>query len=141
MKKVFIIFSIFILTACTQSQFTILEMPNGQEIKTKIAVTEKQKEIGLGFVEEMKGYQAMLFINEEPQRVSFWMKNMKFNLDIFYLDENKIVREVYFNQEPCPEKIECSKIVSASEKIKYILEIPAGMAEEYQLKINSQIKW
>ncbi|MBU1132006.1 DUF192 domain-containing protein [Patescibacteria group bacterium] len=118
-----------------------LTMPNNEIICAKLAVTAGEKSSGLSGVSAMVDYDSMLFIYEEPQSVSFWMNEMKFALDIIYLDENKTVLEIYKNEKPCESGNVCPIIPAETSAVKYVLELPAGKADLFGLKINLKIKW
>jgi len=140
MKKIILLFLLFVLTACTQSgSFVTLEMPNGDSVNAKLAITEQEHEKGLSGIKKMEGYEAMWFVLDQPRSVAFWMKDMKFNLDIVYLDEDKRIVEVHENKKPCSKEF-CYKIKSVHENVKYVLEVPAGKAIQFNLDINKQIK-
>jgi uncharacterized membrane protein (UPF0127 family) len=153
MKRIFLIsvliligFVLFFLNVNYQSNeydFVTVESPSGDELNFKKAVTRDQIVKGLSHVEEMSGYDGMLFVLENPQRVSFWMNDMLFPLDIAYLDENKVVREIHSNLNPCEQGDVsfCQKYPSQNSDIKYAIELPAGSFDNYQIKINSIIKW
>jgi hypothetical protein len=55
---------------------------NGFELTADLALTNEQKEKGLSVKDELKESEAMLFIFEESAQHSFWMKDVKFPIDI-----------------------------------------------------------
>ncbi|MGL4562767.1 MAG: DUF192 domain-containing protein [Brevinema sp.] len=90
-----------------------------QQYHIELAITPTEKATGLMFRKEWKDTsQGMLFINEKPQQVSFWMKNTYLNMTIFYLDEDLNILETYRPQPLCT-----NGMISKSLRVKYILEI------------------
>ncbi len=72
----------------------------------------------------------MLFVFPNVQRQSMWMPDMRFPLDIAWLDENFAVVHLTRNATPCPSRRECPSY--GSEKpVKYAIEMGAGDAEAY----------
>jgi len=122
---------------CT-NQYTSLELPNTQVIKVKLAVTDKEQQQGLSYINEMKGYDGMLFIRSKAEQVSFWMNEMKFPLDIIYLDKDMKVLEVFADQQPCEQT--CEFVTSHSSNVKYILELKSGDSKKVGIDINNIIK-
>ncbi|MGA2140923.1 MAG: DUF192 domain-containing protein [Brevinematales bacterium] len=87
-------------------------------LNIEIASTMDQKSLGLMNRRSWNGTDGMLFINKEPENVSYWMKNTYLNLTMYFMDEDLNIIEVY-NPEPMSTDI----ISSRSDNIKYILEL------------------
>lgn len=138
-KAIFFIFIALILAGCTTG-FITLTMPSNDKIKAKPAITADEFTKGLSGIDRLDGYDAMFFMKDKVERVCFWMKGMRFPLDIIYLDEQKQVQEIFLNLTPCLDGQECRSYCSQSDSIRYILEIPAGLAEQYAIQLNSIIK-
>jgi uncharacterized membrane protein (UPF0127 family) len=60
------------------------------------------------------------------------MKNMKFAIDILWLDENKKIVHVSSNVPPCVT--DPCPVYNPGMPARYVLEIPAGDAKRYALK-------
>lgn len=91
-----------------------------KEFNVKVSRNEEEMEKGLQGVKELAPNEGMLFIFEEPEEVSFWMKDTLIDLDIIFIDEDKeiidIVRGEAGNDEDAFEE----------DDVKYVLEIAAG---------------
>ena len=59
-----------------------------KKITVEIADSELKRGYGLMFVEKMPQDEGMLFIFEQPEVQSFWMKNTLIPLSIGYFDKN-----------------------------------------------------
>jgi uncharacterized protein len=129
------------LSACTLSSYVALEMPSGDLVKAKVSATSSELARGLSGVNKMQGYDAMLFKFSKDTQVSFWMKDMRFPLDIIYLNKEKVVQEFFLNVPPCEVDKECLALQSNKSNIFYVVEVPAGMAEQYKLEKGSLINW
>jgi uncharacterized membrane protein (UPF0127 family) len=67
------------------------------------------------------------------------MKDMKFAIDIIWVKDNKIV-DITPNVEPQPNKSVFNLTVYyPSEAVDKVLELVAGTAEKYNIKINDEI--
>ena len=143
-KKVFLfsllIFSIFVLTSCLENNYSFTTMPNGETIKVKLAISNKEQSEGLSNIERMENYEGMLFVRNKPEKVAFWMKDMKFSIDIIYLDESLKILEIFSNMKPCEMNLHCKSIFSESAQVKYVLELSSGDSEKFNLEVNSFIK-
>src|SRR3989344_5704365 len=64
---------------------------NDQTFKVTVARSEKEKQIGLSKTEQMDENQGMLFMFDTSNYHSFWMKDMKFPIDIIYINGDKVV--------------------------------------------------
>ena len=51
-----------------------------------LAVTPEERQQGLSGREHMAGNEGMLFVFDEERQLSFWMKEMRFPLDIIWID-------------------------------------------------------
>ena len=153
MKQIFLIavlvvigFVLFFLNShyrTIEVTYVTVEMPSGDELVLKRAVTHDEVVRGLSHVSEMVDYDGMLFVFDQPMTVNFWMNDMTFSLDLIYLDENRVVQEIHHDKLPClsGELDNCEKYKSVTGNIKYVVEIPAGMSDNYQIEISKEIKW
>lgn len=97
---------------------------SGQEIQVEIADTEEKRSRGLSGRKNLPEDSGMLFLFELPAEYSFWMKDMRFSLDIIWIDENKKIVAISENISPntYPNSF------SPSQNVKYVLEVNAGWA-------------
>ncbi|MFH1888728.1 MAG: DUF192 domain-containing protein [Candidatus Omnitrophota bacterium] len=95
------------------------------------SVDKRQK--GLMFRKSLAVNQGMIFVYEEEGRHGFWMKNMRFPLDIIWIDRNHIIAGIYESALPCKDI--CKSIYSQANA-KFILEVNAGFIRKHQIKIG-----
>ena len=77
----------------------------------------------------------MLFILDSTREQFFWMKGMKFPLDILFFDREKILTAILKNLTPCEE---CTKY-RAPAHTAYALEINGGVADILGVKEGDRI--
>lgn len=79
-----------------------------KKYEVSLATTEEEREQGLQGKEKLKDNEGMLFVYEEPQTVSFWMKDTKIPLDIIFIDDELEVLSVHrgkpFDETPITER-------------------------------------
>mgnify|MGYP003292064723 CR=1 FL=1 len=117
-----------------QSNVTI----DGFRLTADLALSSEQKEKGLSVKEKLKENEAMLFVFEKPGSHSFWMKDMKFPIDILWLDSDKRVVHIEKNLQPCNPFLPCPSF-SPDTKAQYVLETVAGLSDRKGIKIGTQV--
>lgn len=81
---------------------------------------------------------AMLFVFEKETRYPFWMKNMKFALDIIWLSKDKQVVYIAKNVQPCQDSCES---IAPDKEAQFVLEVNADFADKYKIKIQDRAKF
>ena len=100
--------------------------------KVNVAQTEKEKEIGLSDTKSLPDDYAMVFPFDQAGYYYFWMKNMKFSIDIIYIKDGKIVK--IFTNVPTPQNNQPPKIYVSGSPADKVLEIKAGLSDKYKIK-------
>jgi uncharacterized membrane protein (UPF0127 family) len=103
-----------------------------ERFSVELADTDDKRALGLMFRESMPDDHGMLFVFPGETRRSFWMKNTRIPLDIFYFDSNLTLVSVSANTPPC-RTASCPAYPSDGPA-KYVLELNAGMAAELGVK-------
>ena len=102
-----------------------------------LANNEYLREKGLSGREFLSFDHGMLFIFPTSGIYSFWMKEMKFSIDIIWIDQNWKIVAIKPNASP---ETYPRSFVSASPA-KYVLEIPAGTADYLSLKAGDIVSY
>ncbi|MCC7574281.1 DUF192 domain-containing protein [Candidatus Woesearchaeota archaeon] len=137
-KTTLLLIITFFIISCTQTQQcepTICFEETCYEIE--IPRTQEEKQQGLMFREHLQENQGMLFIFNTQQKHAFWMKNTLIPLDMIWLNEDL---EVVYIQTATPCEEEPCKIYAPTTEALYTLEINAGLAEQNNIKIETQAK-
>ncbi|WP_185866010.1 DUF192 domain-containing protein [Blattabacterium cuenoti] len=110
-----------------------------KKIDIELAYRDTEKMNGLkyrSFLEENRGMLFLLNNQEEYKKID--MKNMRIPLDIIYINQFDTV--IFVNKDVSPMRD--FEIVDFSSKIKYVLEINAGMSEKWGIKEGiTKITW
>ena len=107
-------------------------------IQTELAATEKSRERGLMFRKSMPEDRGMLFVFEKEARLSFWMKNTRFPLDIIWIDQNKKIVDIYEYALPCKD---VCKTITPQANAQFVLEVNAGFAEKHGIKVGDSLNF
>jgi uncharacterized protein len=92
---------------------------------------------GLSNREEI-GSDGMLFIFPVEQTTSFWMKDMKFDLDIIWI-KSGIVTEITKNVPRPINKSDKLILYSPKSSIDMVLEVKSGDSDELGISVGDQI--
>lgn len=101
----------------------------GTAVHLEIAASQAAQQKGLSGRATMPGNQGMLFVFAKPAATCFWMKGMRFALDIIWLNSHKQV--VYMQQNVSPQTY--PKIFCPTTPAKYVIELNAGQAKMFGL--------
>ena len=96
-----------------------------------VADTSEKRNYGLMNRESITPNSGMLFIWKNLQKRTFWMKNTNFDLDLFFLDKEGQVIEIYKKAKAFSEDIIYSKI-----KAMFVLELGAN---QHQIKKGDKL--
>lgn len=107
----------------------------GNKFKAELAVLPSEREKGLSDRKSFCEECAMLFIFEKPGRYSFWMKDMRFSLDIIWILDHKVV---YIANNVSPD---FRGGIQSSILADKVLEINGGIAEKYGLGVGDEVKF
>jgi hypothetical protein len=98
----------------------------------EVVADKASREKGLSGRDSLPPDSAMLFMLEPGRPVAFWMKDMKFPIDIIVFERSRRVIGIMKNLPPC---IQCP-IYSVSPHAAYALEINAGLADKYGITVG-----
>jgi hypothetical protein len=102
------------------------------------AKSDKDKQIGLTKYKSLKESQGMLFVFDQKDNYSFWMKNMKFSIDIIFIDNDTIV-DLVENATP-PVKDTEPIVYKSDSPVNYVLEIKSGLVKKHNIKTGDKLK-
>jgi uncharacterized membrane protein (UPF0127 family) len=112
---------------------------NGAELVADIAATNDQRTKGLSVKDSLNENESMLFVFSTEREHSFWMKDMKFPIDIIWIDEDKEVVHVEHSLEPCIPDEFCKPYKPDRDSL-YVLETVAGFAEKYNVTDGTPVQ-
>jgi len=122
-----------------KDRFIKVYFPDGFTVTAELAITDEERQQGLMFRQDIGQNQAMLFIFEEEEIHSFWMKNMRFPIDIIWLDKDKRIIHIEpevpaCQQDPCPS-------YAPVRPARYVLELRSGCAKKQGLRLDDILEF
>lgn len=116
---------------------------DGEEIgplELETAVTPEERARGLMFREELGEYKGMIFIYDEAEERSFWMKNTYIPLDMIFLTAERTVKTVK-KADPEPNTSDEDLTSYPSEgPAKYVIEVNQNFSENNNIKEGTEVK-
>lgn len=103
-------------------------------ISLDIADNEEERKLGLGGRESMPKNHGMLFVFDEYAEHGIWMKDMKFSLDIVWLNEYSEV--IYIERNVSPDTF--PKVFGPKKPSRHVIEFNAGFLERNNIKIGDR---
>ena len=109
-------------------------------INVEIAKTNEEKQKGLSGRESLAKDSGMLFIFDPSSTPNFWMKDMKFAIDIIWIKEGKIIKIDGGIQPPSAGTPDNKlKIYTPGASIDKVLEVNAGFADTNNFKTGDSV--
>lgn len=136
MKKLFLLLIfLIILNGCSVNNISKVCVKNNC-FNIKLATNEEERTIGLMNRTFLNKDEGMLFIFDNEDYHSFWMKNMLFPLDILWINSENEVIFIKENALSCDE--ECN-LITPNGRAKYVLEINSGLVKKYEIKLSDRV--
>ncbi len=104
----------------------------GVQVHVRLAQTPTDQEKGLGGRDSLAPDEGMLFIFPKDGQHAFWMKDMKFPIDIIWLAVDGKV--VYIVPDLSPNTYPQS--FAPSKPARFVLEVPAGFAAKHNVHVG-----
>ena len=111
---------------------------NGFKVLLAIASTDELRIKGLSGSEKLNENEGMLFLFDKPSKQGFWMNEMKYPIDIIWLNANNSVVHVEKSLDPCKIFLACPVYSPQSDSL-YVLELSAGFADRHSIKNGTNI--
>jgi uncharacterized membrane protein (UPF0127 family) len=109
----------------------------GQTLLVEIADTEATRTKGLMFRKSLKDTEGMLFIFDQEEELSFWMKNTFIPLSIGYFNKSKKLIDI---QDMAPVASEMQTDLPSypsKEPAMYALEVPKGWFKKNKVHLGA----
>ena len=92
-----------------------------QKLSLDIADNEQKRSYGLMNRKDIKPNSGMLFFWKDSQIRNFWMKNTYFNLDLFFLNKQGEIIEIYKNAKAFDKTN-----IKSQNKVNFVVELKSG---------------
>ena len=105
-----------------------------KEIAVTLRTTEAEQREGLSGKKSLADNEGMLFVFDSPTSRGFWMKDMRFAIDIISLD--MYMRVVGIIPNATPESY--PRVFYTPETMQYTLEVPSGFAQKEGIVVGDK---
>ncbi len=99
---------------------TILYKLDGKSYNLLLSDSPEEQTRGLMYVKKLKDADGMIFIFSDKQLRSFWNKNTLVDLDVYWLEDDRIVGKSFL---PSIEKSKSIKTVSSPKPVNKVVEL------------------
>jgi uncharacterized membrane protein (UPF0127 family) len=118
-----------------EGELTIIKSDSTKiTLDIEIADTDFDIQTGLMYRNSMANNQGMLFVFDNEQPRSFYMKNTRIPLDLIFINENKTIVSFQKNAKPFDESS-----LPSNAPAKYVLEVNAGLVDELSISIDNTV--
>ncbi len=107
-------------------------LPGGQALHVEVAESPIRRQLGYMFRERVGPEDGMIFLFEEAAFHSFWMKNVRFSLDLLWMAGDGTVVDASLETPPCRED-PCPSYRPMARAL-YVLELAGGRAEKLGIR-------
>lgn len=104
-----------------------------------IADSQSERAKGLMFMDEIAESEGMWFIFDDDGYLSFWMKNVKFSIDILFIDSNFVIKKIWSSIKPCME--DPCETYQSGFKARYALEVKSGFCLRHGIEENQRVQY
>lgn len=129
---------VFFLAAAFADTHSLIYITNSRQesipFYVELAITPQAQTKGLMYRDFLPKQHGMLFIEQSPRHVSFWMKNTYIPLDLIFIDENQKIVEINTRFD-----VLSKTNTESRQPIKYVLEINAGEAKALNLSRGDRV--
>lgn len=112
---------------------TIGKTPYSLEVADTAAAREK----GLSERDSLPANTGMLFVFEKSADWRIWMLQMRFPIDIAWLNDNKQIVHIKHNATPA----EYPELYKADQLSRYVIEVSSGAFEAQGVKVGDSISF
>lgn len=144
MKKLIVVFFVLSVGAFSLWYYTRHPLVTTVTVRdatftVDVAVTPNEKEVGLGFRKSLGDDRGMLFVYDHKERYPFWMRAMRFPIDIVWIDDRTIV-DISKNVPVSDKPVEQLPLYHPMVSVDKVLEINAGLSDAYGISIGDSVK-
>lgn len=112
---------------------------NNQTFKVDVADEPNEWQHGLSGRNSLDKDAGMLFIFKSTAYHNFWMKDMKFPIDIIFIKGDTVV-SIVKNAKPPTSKNDVLPLYKPEQPADRVLEINAGLSDKYKMKKGDKVE-
>ena len=117
---------------------TALVSVGGAKIMAILSTTPDSQSKGLAIKDNLNENEGMLFVFDSPQKYSFWMKDMKFPIDIIWINSTGQIVHIEKNLPPCVLLLPCPSY-APNDNSMYVLEVVSNFTNKYGVSVGDSV--
>ena len=126
----------YLLTEAAKSHPKITASIGDTIITLEVLSSQEDHETGFMFRDSPSSLtHGLLFLYSRPSQLSFWMKNVKFDIELLALDAHNRITQIEYlisqNETPVKVKFPCSRVI----------EMPAGFCKSHHVKTGDIVRF
>jgi hypothetical protein len=106
-----------------------------QKVTLDVAVTEQEKMRGLSGRTALCDACGMLFVFDSAIPQTFWMKDMLFDIDVLWINQNTIVGL----QKDISHRRQEKEVFISPKPADKVVELPAGFVDKHRVRVGQMI--
>lgn len=130
------------------TQLTDVSAPASQVIigdhvfLTEVAIDPAAQKKGLSGRDNLPEDSGLLFVYPSKSILTFWMLDVRFNIDLLWISDDKIVGIEKNMQAPAPATEDKDLLLySSPEPVNRVLEINSGLVDKYGIQIGDRLEY
>ncbi|MBI3601957.1 MAG: DUF192 domain-containing protein [Candidatus Omnitrophica bacterium] len=127
---IFVVVTGFWFCPKTQASSSVCIKDTCVDVEVVTAMEDLQR--GLQGRDSLSDNHGMLFVFSDDDYHRFWMKDMKFAIDMIWIDHQHHMVTIAPSCPPCTQ--EPCAVYTPSQKARYVLEVPTGFALKHHWK-------
>jgi len=128
----------YVLAQEQKQNQTALVTVGGVNLITSLSTTPDAQSKGLAIRDSLNENEGMLFIFETPQKYSFWMKDMKFPIDIIWINQDGKIVHIEKNLPPCVFLLPCPSYAPKDDSL-YVLEVVSNFTNKFDINVGDPV--
>jgi uncharacterized membrane protein (UPF0127 family) len=116
----------------------VIETAEGRRhiFRVEVVSTREEMAFGLMYRTHLAPDAGMLFLYPSPRETSFWMENTYLPLDMLFIDEHGVIRNIAERTVP----LSTTAVPSRGEVIA-VLEVNGGTSERLGISVGDRVTW
>lgn len=109
-------------------------------VRVELATTPQAHALGLMHRDRLGAGRGMLFVFPESAPRAFWMKHVRFPLDLIFVGADQRIGRIIHRAPPCPgEAVPCPLYPSPPGGARWVLEVEGGTVERLGIQVGDRL--
>ncbi len=115
---------------------------NGHDFVVELAIDPAIQKKGLSGRDSLPENAGIIFAYPSKNTLTFWMIDMRFDIDLLWINDDKIVGIEKNMLAPAPGTEDKDLVLySSPEPVNRVLEINSGLVDKYGLKVGDTLEY